>query len=97
MGRNTPDAAAMINPLALTMVFVGLLQSLALWALASRWTKISLLYGALGDRERAFQCLEKAVADHNEVVFLMGVDWRYDNLRNDPRFPVLLRAIGLPA
>jgi hypothetical protein len=30
------------------MVFVGLLQALALWALASRWTKISLLYGALG-------------------------------------------------
>jgi hypothetical protein len=30
------------------MVFVGLLQALALWALASRWMKISLLYGALG-------------------------------------------------
>jgi len=30
------------------MVFVGLLQSLAYWVLASRWAKISLLYGALG-------------------------------------------------
>jgi hypothetical protein len=30
------------------MVFVGLLQALALWALASRWAKISLLYGGLG-------------------------------------------------
>jgi hypothetical protein len=30
------------------MVFVGLLQALALWALASRWMKISLLYGGLG-------------------------------------------------
>ena len=48
IGRNTPDAAAMIVPLATTMVFVGLLQSLALWALASRWIKISLIYGALG-------------------------------------------------
>ena len=38
----------MIGPFAVTMVFVGLLQALALWALASRWTKISLLYGALG-------------------------------------------------
>jgi hypothetical protein len=30
------------------MVFVGLLQALAMWSLASRWMKISLLYGALG-------------------------------------------------
>ncbi len=48
MGRNTPEAAAMIPPLALTMVFVGLLQAVALWALASRWLKIALLYGGLG-------------------------------------------------
>jgi hypothetical protein len=38
----------MIGPLVVTMVFVGLLQALALWALASRWSKISLLYGVLG-------------------------------------------------
>ena len=46
--RNTPDAAGMIVQLSITMVFVGLLQALALWSLASRWMKISLLYGALG-------------------------------------------------
>jgi hypothetical protein len=46
--RNTPAAAAMIGPFAATMIFVGLLQAFALWALASRWLKISLLYGALG-------------------------------------------------
>jgi hypothetical protein len=48
LGRSSPEAGAMIAPLAVTMVFVGLLQALALWALASRWMKISLLYGALG-------------------------------------------------
>lgn len=48
LGRNTPEAAAMIGPFSVTMVFVGLLQSLAYWVLASRWAKISLLYGALG-------------------------------------------------
>jgi hypothetical protein len=48
LGRSSPDAGAMIARLAVTMVFVGLLQALALWALASRWTKISLLYGVLG-------------------------------------------------
>ncbi|HXF09409.1 MAG TPA: hypothetical protein VN625_01400 [Desulfuromonadaceae bacterium] len=46
--RHTPEAAAMIGPLAVTMVFVGLLQALGTWSLASRWVKISLLYGALG-------------------------------------------------
>ena len=46
--RNTPEAAGMIGRFAVTMVFVGLLQALGTWALASRWMKISLLYGALG-------------------------------------------------
>ena len=48
IGRYTPAAAAFLAPFALTMVFVGLLQSLAFWVLASRWLKTSLLYGALG-------------------------------------------------
>jgi hypothetical protein len=48
IGRNTPEAADMIGQFSITMIFVGLLQSLAFWALASRWIKISLLYGGLG-------------------------------------------------
>ncbi len=47
-GRYTPEAASFMARFALTMVFVGLLQSLAFWVLASRWLKTSLLYGALG-------------------------------------------------
>jgi O-antigen/teichoic acid export membrane protein len=46
--RNTPDAVTWIGPLSVTMVFVGLLQALAMWSLASRWSRISLLYGVLG-------------------------------------------------
>jgi hypothetical protein len=48
LGRNTPQASSMIAPLSLTMISVGLLQALGTWALASRWMKISLLYGGLG-------------------------------------------------
>jgi hypothetical protein len=48
LNKYTPEAASMVGQFATTMVFVGLLQSLALWALASRWMKISLLYGGLG-------------------------------------------------
>ncbi|HZF00688.1 MAG TPA: hypothetical protein VE344_02220 [Methylomirabilota bacterium] len=46
--KYTPEAANMIMPLAITMLSVGLLQALGMWSLASRWIKISLLYGALG-------------------------------------------------
>ena len=46
--RNTPEAADMIGHFASTMVWVGLLQALGTWSLASRWIKISLLYGGLG-------------------------------------------------
>jgi hypothetical protein len=46
--RNTPEAAAMIGRFAVTMVFASLLQALGTWALASRWIKMSLLYGGLG-------------------------------------------------
>lgn len=47
-GGESPEAAAMIAPLALTMVFGGLLQALGMWALASRWLKLAGLYGVLG-------------------------------------------------
>jgi hypothetical protein len=46
--RDTPEAVAMIGRLSVAMIFIGLLQALAMWSLASRWIKISLLYGVLG-------------------------------------------------
>jgi hypothetical protein len=48
VGKYTPQAADMIGQFTAAMVFVGLLQSFAYWALASRWQKIALLYGGLG-------------------------------------------------
>ena len=48
LGKYTPEAAGMIGPLAVTMIFVGLLQALGMWALASRWSKMALFYGVLG-------------------------------------------------
>ena len=47
-GTYTPEAAAMVSRLAITMAFVGLLQAVGMWALASRWLKVALLYGASG-------------------------------------------------
>jgi hypothetical protein len=38
----------MLIPFTLTMVFVGLSQAIAMWSLASRWFKTTMIYGALG-------------------------------------------------
>jgi len=55
LAHNEPNAAAvmpvatsMVNPMAITMIFFCLLQALGTWALASRWLRVSLLYGLLG-------------------------------------------------
>jgi hypothetical protein len=47
-GEATPQSAAMLGRLAVTMAFVTLTQALAMWALASRWFKVAVLYGACG-------------------------------------------------
>ena len=54
----------MILQLSITMVFVGLLHALAMWSLASRWIKLSVLYGGLGIAYWiALLCLGKSPAD----------------------------------
>ena len=54
----------MIGQFAITMVFVGLLQALAMWSLASRWIKLSMLYGGLGMAYWiTLLCLGKSPAD----------------------------------
>lgn len=47
-GKPAPEAAGMVGWFALTMGFVGLMQAMGMWALASRWFKVALLYGGLG-------------------------------------------------
>ena len=47
-GQYTPESAAMVIRFAIAMVFIGLIQALGTWSLASRWFKLALLYGALG-------------------------------------------------
>jgi TolB-like protein/DNA-binding winged helix-turn-helix (wHTH) protein len=53
-------------------------------------------YAALGERDRAFEWLEKAFEDRDTSIVSLKVDPACDNLRSDPRFPSLLRRIGFP-
>jgi O-antigen/teichoic acid export membrane protein len=47
-GHPNPQAAGMLIPYAITMAFVGLSQTIAIWSLASRWFKLAIFYGAFG-------------------------------------------------
>jgi adenylate cyclase len=55
----------------------------------------ALIYTGLGDKQRAFEWLEKAIEDRSRTVIFLKVEPQFDLLRSDPRFTHLLRRIGL--
>ena len=57
----------------------------------------AILYAGLGDLDRAFAYLEKAIDEHNDQVCFMGVDHRFDELRGIRVSNLLLARIGLRA
>ena len=54
---------------------------------------IALVYVGLGDKDRAFEWLEKALSEHSWAIFL-NVDPSYESLRGDPRFEQLTQRIA---
>jgi tetratricopeptide (TPR) repeat protein len=56
---------------------------------------IALIYGALGERDRAFEALEQAYEDRADYLAYLKVDPRFDAIRPDPRFVSLQQRIGL--
>ena len=59
--------------------------------------RLLILYGCLGDKERAFEYLEKMYAEREPWLpfYLMYPELAW--MRNDPRFATLQRAVGLPS
>jgi serine/threonine-protein kinase len=49
------------------------------------------VYLGLGDRDRAFEWLERACAERSSMVGTLKVDAAFDSIRDDPRFAALLR------
>jgi hypothetical protein len=49
----------------------------------------------LGEKDEAFAWLEKAYQQREYELTLLRVSPEMDNLRSDPRFPDLLRRVGL--
>jgi hypothetical protein len=49
----------------------------------------------LDDKQKALDSLEKACATHSNLVTSLKVEPAFDPLRDEPRFPDLMRRFGL--
>jgi len=59
--------------------------------------QLALLYGELGDMDRAFQYLERAIEVYDPSLVHLAVAPQWDSLRRDPRFNLCLQRMGLHA
>jgi TolB-like protein/tetratricopeptide (TPR) repeat protein len=58
-------------------------------------TEIAWLFAAAGDRDQAFEWLEKALQERTTQLLWLGISPEWENLRADPRYADLLRRMGL--
>jgi len=56
---------------------------------------IALIYMELGEKDQAFQWLEKAYEEHDNWMFSIKVEPGLDSFRSDPRFTAMLKKMGL--
>jgi serine/threonine protein kinase/tetratricopeptide (TPR) repeat protein len=57
---------------------------------------MAIVYSGLKDNDQAFRWLEKAFEEREGNLVYLNVEPRFDAIRSDPRFPALVRRIGLP-
>ena len=53
--------------------------------------QIAATYAGLGEKDRAFEWLEKAYDERSDWLVNLKVEQRFEGLRSDPRFADLLR------
>jgi serine/threonine protein kinase/tetratricopeptide (TPR) repeat protein len=56
----------------------------------------AVVYAQLGDKDQAFTWLNKALEERSPWLTNVKTDPQFENLHSDPRFPELLKKIGLP-
>jgi len=56
---------------------------------------VALVYAALGETDEAFEWLEKSYRKHEESLCSIGIDPKFDSIRDDPRFNEILKKVGL--
>lgn len=58
--------------------------------------QMAVIYAQIGERDKAFELLEKAYDGRTTTLLWLKVSPEFDNLRSDLRFPDLVRRVGLP-
>lgn len=58
--------------------------------------RVAMIYVGLGDKDQAFNWLEKAFQERSFNIVWLKVEPRWDSIRSDPRFIDLLRRMRLP-
>jgi tetratricopeptide (TPR) repeat protein len=58
--------------------------------------RIAYVHIGLGDTERAFEWLQKAIEARDWQMGMLKVEPAFDGLRSDPRFAALVERVGLP-
>ena len=56
---------------------------------------VGVIYTGLNERDRVFECLEKAYAEHYEVLAFLNIVPYLEPIRDDPRYTELLEKVGL--
>ena len=56
---------------------------------------LAIVYAGLGEHDRVFFWLDRAVADRSDVLVYLDVEPRLDSFRSDPRYRALLRQVNL--
>ena len=55
---------------------------------------IAGIYANIGEKEKAFEWLFRAIEDHSGYLFSIAVDFAFENLWRDPRWQVVLNKVG---
>ena len=58
--------------------------------------RIAAIYAALGEKDKAFDELNKAIENRDWELFRMNAEWYLKPLRDDPRFKDLQKRLNLP-
>ena len=56
---------------------------------------LAIIYAGMNEPDQAFAWLSEACNERSTWLTCARLDPRLDGLRDDPRFPILLRRVGL--
>lgn len=93
-----PEAAKLIRETFAKKGWQGLLHAICAQPEQFKFWQYDLatFYAELGDKENAFARLNQSFENHEYFIGFMTVDPFLNSLRDDPRFPVIMKKVGLP-